>query len=155
MQIDPEHWPLISRLLDEYLGLPVSARAGWLENLGREYAGLVPELRGLLSHSATDKHDLLNTLPSFRGTATGSPIPSALSAGALVGPYRLNRELGHGGMGVVWLAERADGLLKRPVALKLPLFSPHNTTLTRDSIASATFWPSSPIQESPASTTLV
>ena len=30
------------------------------------------------------------------------------------------RELGSGGMGVVWLAERSDGLVNRPVALKLP-----------------------------------
>ncbi len=41
-------------------------------------------------------------------------------AGALIGPYRLISELGHGGMGAVWLAERADGTLKRQVALKLP-----------------------------------
>ena len=40
--------------------------------------------------------------------------------GDVVGPYRLLRELGSGGMGVVWLAERTDGLINRPVALKLP-----------------------------------
>jgi serine/threonine-protein kinase len=41
-------------------------------------------------------------------------------AGRTVGVYRLIRELGRGGMGVVWLGERADGLLKRAVAIKLP-----------------------------------
>ena len=35
-----------------------------------------------------------------------------------VGPYRLVRELGRGGMGVVYLAERTDGLLDQQVAIK-------------------------------------
>jgi serine/threonine-protein kinase len=41
-------------------------------------------------------------------------------AGERVGPYRLLHEIGRGGMGSVWLAERADGAFERRVALKLP-----------------------------------
>jgi serine/threonine-protein kinase len=40
--------------------------------------------------------------------------------GDIVGPYRLLHAYGEGGMGAVWAAERADGSLKRRVALKLP-----------------------------------
>jgi len=39
--------------------------------------------------------------------------------GRQFGPYRVLSLLGHGGMGSVWLAERADGLFTRHVALKL------------------------------------
>ena len=40
--------------------------------------------------------------------------------GELVGPYQLIQLLGEGGMAEVWLAKRADGSIKREVALKLP-----------------------------------
>ncbi len=46
---------------------------------------------------------------------------SIREAGQHVGPYCLIKELGRGGMGVVWLAERADGQHSRQVALKMPL----------------------------------
>jgi eukaryotic-like serine/threonine-protein kinase len=39
--------------------------------------------------------------------------------GRLVGPYRIVRELARGGMGAVYLAERADGQFQQRVALKL------------------------------------
>ena len=42
--------------------------------------------------------------------------------GDVLAGYRLIRELGRGGMSVVWLAERADGVVKRTVALKMPMF---------------------------------
>jgi eukaryotic-like serine/threonine-protein kinase len=37
----------------------------------------------------------------------------------MFGPYRIIRELGRGGMGAVYLAERADGEFHRQVALKI------------------------------------
>ena len=47
--------------------------------------------------------------------------PKPRQPGQHVGPYQLTKELGRGGMGVVWLAARADGSHARQVALKMPL----------------------------------
>jgi serine/threonine-protein kinase len=79
-------------------------------------------LRSLLSNSARmDTGDFLQTLPKFElapgDLATAGNVEKV---GDVIGNYRLLRELGSGGMGVVWLAERTDGLINRPVALKLP-----------------------------------
>jgi serine/threonine-protein kinase len=41
------------------------------------------------------------------------------AAGQLLGPYRLIREIGRGGMGTVWLAERADEAYQAQVAIKM------------------------------------
>lgn len=40
--------------------------------------------------------------------------------GQKIGPYHLERPLGEGSYGVVWLAEERTGLIQRPIALKLP-----------------------------------
>jgi Protein kinase domain len=46
--------------------------------------------------------------------------PSALMIGSIVGRYRVVRWIGSGGMGEVWESQRADGMLERSVALKIP-----------------------------------
>jgi serine/threonine-protein kinase len=112
-------WQAFSRLLDEALELPPTERLGWLERLGAEHDAVKPALRAVLARAdGVETAQWLATLP--RGAALPPLDGSDLQMGSLVGPYRLLRELGVGGMGTVCLAERADGTLKRQVALKLP-----------------------------------
>jgi len=122
-RLPPQQWAQLRRLLDEALDLPMAARAAWLAALPAEHAPLTPRLRALLSHAeaATGDDHLLHTLPKM--VETGDFAPSHAQAdrsGELVGPYRLLRQLGEGGMASVWLAERVDWAEQRRVALKLP-----------------------------------
>lgn len=115
-----EDWPAISTLLDEALALPPAQRDAWLGALDGERAAWRERLRALLAHAASvETEDFLGALPPLRMTGDRLDAGGA-QPGAEVGPYRLIEELGAGGMGAVWLAERADGSLRRKVALKLP-----------------------------------
>ena len=116
-----QRWPALNALLDEALALPIAERSRWLESLAGEQAGLKDTLRELLAtHAGVETGDFLGTLPKLAPSDEARATDDEPMSGDSVGPYRLISELGHGGMGAVWLAERADGQLKRQVALKLP-----------------------------------
>lgn len=63
--------------------------------------------------------------------AKGPDEDLELQEGRQVGPYRIVREIGRGGMGVVFLAERSDGEFKQQVALKIVWRNVANADLRR------------------------
>jgi serine/threonine-protein kinase len=115
--MDANVWTRLNRLLDEALELTPEERTSWLSSLGPEHDAVKPSLVALLAHAhSVAGARFLDTLPPVDFNAGVLEDTAA----TLVGPYRLLREIGRGGMGTVWLAERSDGTLRRPVALKLP-----------------------------------
>jgi serine/threonine-protein kinase len=121
MDVSPENWHRVSKLLDEVFDLDPADRATWLERVTVRHPDLAPLVRKLLAaHGAAGHADLLAHLPALALAGNAAVNVSGLAVGALVGPYRLKREIGSGGMADLWLAERADGAFEREVALKLP-----------------------------------
>jgi serine/threonine-protein kinase len=118
--VDAERWHRISAVFDQLCEAPASERNALLEQccggdneLRREVAAL---LEADAAGGALDQH-----VPKLRiaVAADWARDNEAPAAGADIGSWRVRRELGRGGMGVVMLAERIDGQFEQRVALKL------------------------------------
>src|SRR5262249_36889946 len=122
MRIDPKEFAVLSGLLDEALDVPADKREQWLKSLRPEAAAYEAELRLLLRHAGTQTEGFLRISSELRVVAGEHALErgTKLAPGSPVGSYVVEQEIGHGGMGSVWLARRSDGIIKRPVALKLP-----------------------------------
>ncbi len=111
------HWRRLADLVPDALALPTEERDAYLEAACVESDGspnreLRDEaLRLVAASEAADASD-----------AFVSPIEAVMSERnappGRIGPWRVTGLLGEGGMGIVYRAERADGLFERTVALK-------------------------------------
>ena len=109
-----EQWLRIQQYLDAVLDLEPSARQAWLDELKQRDPTAAAQVATYLGDLAQlDQQDFLGDA-SF-----GMPQAQASLAGQVFGAYTLERPLGHGGMGTVWLANRTDGRFEGQVAVKL------------------------------------
>jgi serine/threonine-protein kinase len=120
LNLDPDRLRRINSLLEVLLSLPQGERESWLGSLPETEQLLVPTLRAMLARAGDEadpfmRRPVAESLAEYASAEARDDQP-----GDQIGPYRLVKELGAGGMATVWLAERVDGVLQRQVALKLP-----------------------------------
>jgi tetratricopeptide (TPR) repeat protein len=116
-------WGRLKELFDDGRRLSRDERARWLAGLAPEDATLRGELESLLASPVPDS---FLDAPALARTDAARDVLGELGArdsaeaiGRRFGPYRVVRELGRGGMGVVYLAVRDDQAFEKQVAIKL------------------------------------
>jgi eukaryotic-like serine/threonine-protein kinase len=116
------HWQRIEQLADEALDLTAEERAALLARVAHDDPALVAEVQALLQAGEAAAGLLTDPFD-----AMGAALIEAVEADAThmthapdrIGPYRVVCEIGAGGMGTVFRAERDDGEFRQTVALKL------------------------------------
>lgn len=115
---DRERWQRVQDLFDAALALAAYEREHYLDEACAGDPDLRSELDTLLDAEQQTEDDAFIT-DAIAAVASELSSETASWEGRMVGPYRLVGELAHGGMGMVYLAERADASYEAQVAIKL------------------------------------
>jgi eukaryotic-like serine/threonine-protein kinase len=122
--LDKERWIALSPLLDQLLDQDEEDRQRWLAQLRAHDAATADELEALLAKDkALHEQNFLGrpAAEQIGSLPDAAPVQGTAApdlSGQSIGPYQLEREVGQGGMGAVWLAHRADGRFQGEVAIK-------------------------------------
>ena len=121
--LTPERWAQLEGLLGKAMKLPRQERSVFLHRACTKDPALRADIETLLVADAEagsfleePAHDYAATLLSELWHEVHAETEPP---GTRVGPYQIVREIGRGGMGQVFLAERADGQFAQQAALKL------------------------------------
>ncbi|NNF56682.1 MAG: serine/threonine protein kinase [Rhodothermaceae bacterium] len=129
MKDAPIYLEKLDRLIEEALQRPRDERTAFLRVACGDNPGLYNEVVSLLETFDEAEHALGDSAVEYAAPVLEADevlkadereahdADSGLTE--QIGPYCLLRELGRGGMGTVFLAERTDGVHNQPVALKL------------------------------------
>jgi hypothetical protein len=118
----PELWEQVKDILAQALEQPGTERSVFVFKACGENVALRAEVESLLvnydrADSLLENSPAANVL-SFPSDLPSDP-PSDLKIGKKIGSYRIVREIGHGGMAVVYLGERDDQNYRKRVAIKM------------------------------------
>lgn len=112
-----EHWQQIEEVFQAVLDCEPTGRTALLDSACREDPELRAEVESLLQ---AHDHSFATAASAFQdGMRLLEHHAERLHAGERIGPYRVVREIGRGGMGSVFLAARADDAFQKLVAIKI------------------------------------
>ena len=113
---DSMSWHRLQAVFEEALALAAPHRASFLERVCGSDAALRSEVEAMLAAEAPERALAIERLVSDADGLAGAPDPFL---GMRLGPWRIVDVVGRGGMGMVYLAERADGQYEQRVAIKI------------------------------------
>ena len=111
-----ERWQQVRAILDHAIAMPRSERSPYLEENCAGDQELRDELESLL-RSHEEAGSVFLKEPAANLKALEPRISTRI--GCRIGVYEIVEEIGHGGMGEVYRAVRADGQYEKAVAIKL------------------------------------
>ncbi|MEM9383702.1 MAG: serine/threonine-protein kinase [Pseudomonadota bacterium] len=117
----PERWEQLEPILDAVLTIDEEQQEAWLEANCPDVAVRTDVIAMLQAGQASgflEGQALDFAAPDLAPQAL-SDADALAGAGRSIGAWRVLRELGHGGMSVVYLVQRADGQFDQRAALKL------------------------------------
>jgi eukaryotic-like serine/threonine-protein kinase len=117
--ITPERWQQVKHLLSEALELDTARQRQFLDSACAGDADLRAEVDVLLAHRVDTGSDPMEQCAVDASVLRLDADADGAKTGNRIGPYRILREIGRGGMGAVYLAERDDEHYRRQVAIKL------------------------------------
>src|SRR5580658_10450190 len=122
----PELWQRVNEILLRAWEVDAGDRAGFLDRACRDEPEVRSKVESLLASDerigeflAAPAIEVARAQAAAAQTYAAPSADDGLETAPRIPPYRVLREIGHGGMGIVYLAERADGEYRKRVAIKV------------------------------------
>jgi len=117
--LTPEDWRRVREILEQALELAPGRRSAYLQEACAGNAALRLEVETLIAADERAGAGFLAGNAAEVSPLLAPPEDPVSLTGSRIGPYQIVEEIGHGGMGTVYRAVRADDQYRKQVAIKV------------------------------------